>query len=81
MPGDTLGTVALGLLTLYGLVTLGGRTALQRMRNDDSGWRGISGQPGSTAWWGGVLLAVSVVGLGLAPPSHPPSRRSNSGAS
>jgi len=71
MHGDTLSTVALGLLTLYGLVTLVGRTALQRLREDDSGWRGISGKPGSVAWWAGVLLAVSVVGLGLAPALAP----------
>lgn len=67
MHGDTLSTVALGLLALYGLVTLVGRSALQRLRDDDSGWRGISGAPGSVAWWAGILLAVSVVVLGLVP--------------
>ena len=72
MHGDARSTVALGLLTLYGLVALLGRTALQRHREDDSGWRGISGRPGSVAWWAGVLLAVSVVGLGLAPAFAPP---------
>jgi hypothetical protein len=34
MPGDTLCTVALGLLTLYVLVALFGRGALQRIRED-----------------------------------------------
>lgn len=72
MPGDTLYTVALGLLTLYGFTALLGRTVLQRIREDDSGWRGISGRPGSVAWWAGVLLAVSVFGLGLAPALAPP---------
>lgn len=71
MRGDTLPTITLGLLTLYGLVVLFGRTALQRIREHDSGWRGISGRPGSLAWWAGVLLAVSVVGLGLAPALAP----------
>ncbi|MBV1861362.1 MAG: isoprenylcysteine carboxylmethyltransferase family protein [Nannocystaceae bacterium] len=66
MHGDTLCSLTLGLLTLYGLIALVGRTALQRLREDDSGWRGISGRRGSVAWWAGVLLAVSVVGLGLA---------------
>lgn len=71
MHGDTLNSVTLGLLTLYGFVALLGRTALQRLREHDSGWRGISGKPGSVAWWAGVLLAVSVVGLGLAPALAP----------
>lgn len=71
MAGDTLSTVTLGLLTLYGVVVLFGRTALQRVREDDSGWRGISGRPGSIAWWAGVLLAVSVVGLPLPPALAP----------
>lgn len=71
MAGDALPIVTLGLLTLYGLVVLFGRTALQRVREDDSGWRGISGRPGSIAWWAGVSLAISVVGLGLAPAFAP----------
>lgn len=71
MHGDTLSSLALGLLTLYGFVALVGRTALQRLREDDSGWRGISGNPGSLPWSAGVLLGLSVVGLGLVPALAP----------
>ncbi|MGH1347061.1 MAG: methyltransferase family protein [Nannocystales bacterium] len=71
MHGDTLCSVALGLLTLYGLIALVGRTAILRLREEDTGWRGISGSPGSLAWWAGVLLVLSVVGLGLAPALAP----------
>ncbi len=66
MRGDVLPTVALALIGLYGLATLLGRTVIQRHRERDSGWRGISGRPGSAAWWGGVLLAIGALGLPLA---------------
>lgn len=63
MSGDASSTVALASILLYGLVTLLGRTVLQRLREQDSGWRGISGRPGSAQWWGGVLLVVAVLAM------------------
>ena len=66
MPGDTLATLALGSLTLYGLVTLLGRTIVQRIREQDSGWRGVSGRVGSLQWFAGVGLAIAVLGLPLS---------------
>lgn len=74
MDGDALSSLALASLGLYGFVTLLGRTALQRLRERDSGWRGISGRPGSLQWWAGVLLVVAVLALPLAvilPPAEP----------
>lgn len=56
------------VLYLAGLaLAFGVRTWLQVRRTGTSGFRGISGRPGSLAWWGGVLFPVAVV-LGLAAP-------------
>jgi protein-S-isoprenylcysteine O-methyltransferase Ste14 len=55
-------------LYLVGLVlAFGVRTWLQVRRTGTSGFRGISGRPGSLAWWGGVLFPAAVL-LGLAAP-------------
>jgi protein-S-isoprenylcysteine O-methyltransferase Ste14 len=55
-------------LYLVGLVlAFGVRTWLQLRRTGTSGFRGISGRPGSLAWWGGVLFPAAVL-LGLAAP-------------
>ncbi len=67
MERETLATVALVSIVLYAAVTLGGRTLLQRRNTEDSGWRGISGAPGSAGWWGGVLLGLAAAGF-LVPP-------------
>ena len=67
MSTDLLASVALGALGLYGLVALVGRSLLQWRRTGSTGWRGVHGRPGSAAWWAGVLLALAVLGLVLAP--------------
>jgi protein-S-isoprenylcysteine O-methyltransferase Ste14 len=55
-------------LYLAGLVlAFGVRTWMQIRRTGTSGFRGISGKPGSLAWWGGVLFPAAVL-LGLAAP-------------
>ncbi|WP_148575349.1 methyltransferase family protein [Nocardioides caldifontis] len=43
------------------------RTLLQWRRTGDSGFRGISGRPGSAPWWAGVLFVVALV-AGVAGP-------------
>ncbi|GAA3084197.1 isoprenylcysteine carboxylmethyltransferase family protein [Pseudonocardia yunnanensis] len=56
------------LLYLAGLVlAFGVRTWLQIRWTGTSGFRGISGQSGSAAWWGGVLFPIALL-LGLAAP-------------
>ncbi|WP_433294592.1 methyltransferase family protein [Pseudonocardia sp. CA-142604] len=56
------------LLYVAGLVlAFGARSWLQIRRTGTSGFRGISGRPGSPAWWGGVLFPIALV-LGLAAP-------------
>jgi hypothetical protein len=57
------------LLYLTGLVlAFGVRTWLQIRRTGTSGFRGISGRPGSLVWWGGVLFPTALL-LGLAAPT------------
>jgi len=68
-PVNTQGWAWVALaLYLAGLVlAFGVRTWLQLCRTGTSGFRGISGRPGSLAWWGGVLFPAAVL-LGLAAP-------------
>ena len=57
------------VLYLTGLVlAFGVRTWLQIRRTGTSGFRGISGRPGSLVWWGGVLFPTALL-LGLAAPT------------
>ncbi|WP_328353948.1 isoprenylcysteine carboxylmethyltransferase family protein [Streptomyces sp. NBC_00457] len=57
-------------LALYGawlIAAFGIRTLIQRRRTGDAGFRGLSGTPGSAAWWAGVLFAVALLGAVAAP--------------
>lgn len=59
--------LALALLALHALFGFGIRTAIQIRRTGDSGFRGLSGTPGSAEWWAGVLFAAAIVGAVLGP--------------
>ena len=58
MPG-----LALVLLLAFGAVGFVGRMLVQRARTGSTGFKGISGSPGSAEWVGGVAL---VLGIALA---------------
>jgi protein-S-isoprenylcysteine O-methyltransferase Ste14 len=58
---------ALLFYALFMAVGFGVRTAIHLRRTGSSGFKGISGRPGSAEWTGGVLFAVALV-LGLAAP-------------
>lgn len=67
---------ALLVFVLYLALGFGLRTWIQWRRTGDSGFRGLSGRPGSPEWWAGALFAVALVAgllgpvagiLGLAP--------------
>jgi protein-S-isoprenylcysteine O-methyltransferase Ste14 len=58
--------LALALFVVYVIVAFGVRSWLQWKRTGSTGWRGVSGAPGSVEWWGGVLLAVALVAAPLA---------------
>lgn len=53
-----MGGLALALYALYLALALGLRLALHRRRTGSSGFRGISGRPGSAEWIGGVLFVL-----------------------
>jgi protein-S-isoprenylcysteine O-methyltransferase Ste14 len=59
--------LALALYLLYLALVSGLRSWVQRRRTGSTGWRGISGAPGSAEWLGGVLFVLAVV-LGLLAP-------------
>lgn len=59
--------LAIGLYVVYLLVAFVVRTIIQVRRTGDSGWRGLSGRPGTAEWWAGVLFAVALL-VGVAAP-------------
>jgi protein-S-isoprenylcysteine O-methyltransferase Ste14 len=61
---EWLALILFGLYLLIGFVV---RTAVHVRRTGDSGFRGLSGRPGSTEWWAGVLFAAAVVAGLLGP--------------
>lgn len=48
---------ALTLFAVYLTVGFGLRTWLQWRRTGDTGFRGLSGRPGSAPWWAGWPLS------------------------
>jgi protein-S-isoprenylcysteine O-methyltransferase Ste14 len=62
-----MASVALAFVAVYFLLAFGVRTVLQRRRTGSSGFHGVSGRPGSPEWLGGVLFAVALVLVVLAP--------------
>ena len=67
MTETTWAYLALVLFGIYALLVFGLRTWLQIRKTGDSGFRGISGRPGSAEWWGGVLFVVAMVATVAAP--------------
>ncbi len=59
--------LALGLYLIYLLSAFVARSILQYRRTGSTGFRGVSGRPGSAEWFGGVLFIVALV-LGVAAP-------------
>jgi protein-S-isoprenylcysteine O-methyltransferase Ste14 len=53
-----MGGLALALYALYLALALGLRLALHRRRTGSSGFKGITGRPGSAEWSGGVLFVL-----------------------
>ena len=68
MTTDTAAGVALVLYLLGVLTTFGVRTWLHHRRTGTTGYRGLSGAPGSAQWWGGILFVAALV-LGAAGPA------------
>lgn len=58
---------ALIFLGVYLTMTFLLRSIVQKLRTGSTGFRGISGTPGSTEWLGGVLFVVALALGALAP--------------
>lgn len=58
---------ALIFLGIYFVLCFGLRSLVQKARTGSTGFKGISGKPGSTEWWGGVLF-VAALALGVLAP-------------
>ena len=58
---------ALILFVVYLVVGFVARTVIQVRRTGDSGWRGISGRPGTPEWWAGVGFVAALVAGVLGP--------------
>jgi protein-S-isoprenylcysteine O-methyltransferase Ste14 len=54
-------TIAFLLLAVYFLVAFVLRSWVQYRRTGDTGFRGVSGRPGSVEWWAGVLFVLALV--------------------
>ena len=67
MTDTTAAVVALGLYLLGLLTAFGVRTWRHRNRTGSTGFRGLTGAPGSAQWWGGILFAGALV-LGATGP-------------
>jgi hypothetical protein len=59
--------LALTLLVFYASLAFGLRALVQPRRTGSTGFKGISGSPGSPEWLGGGVLFVAAVGLPAAP--------------
>lgn len=59
--------LALALFGLYFALAFGLRSVVQLRRTGSTGFKGISGRPGSAEWIGGVLFVVAIVLAVLAP--------------
>lgn len=59
---------ALIFLGVYFLLCFGLRSVVQKARTGSTGFKGVSGKPGSTEWWGGVLFVVALA-LGVLAPA------------
>lgn len=63
-----MAALALALFVSYVALAFGARTALQLRTTGSTGFKGISGWPGSAEWLGRVLFVLAMV-LGLAAPA------------
>jgi protein-S-isoprenylcysteine O-methyltransferase Ste14 len=65
--GNWRAVLALGLFAIFLGLNFGLRTLRHWRTTGSSGFRGISGRPGSAEWFGGVLFAIGLLLTPLAP--------------
>lgn len=52
---------ALAGYVVFAALAFGWRSWIQWKRTGSTGYRGLSGRPGSNEWWGGLLFAAAIV--------------------
>lgn len=62
-----MAVAALAAYAVYLALAFGLRTLIQLRRTGSSGFKGVSGRPGSAEWFAGVLFAVALL-VGVAAP-------------
>jgi protein-S-isoprenylcysteine O-methyltransferase Ste14 len=62
-----MGRVALGCYAVYLALAFVLRSVIQRRRTGSTGFKGVSGSPGSLEWWAGILFGVALIVGVLAP--------------
>lgn len=67
MSGTPAAVTALAVYLIGLAAAFGWQTWRHRRATGSTGYRGVSGRPGSLHWWGGVLFVVALV-LGAAAP-------------
>ena len=63
-----MAVIALVLFTIFAALGFGWRSWVQRRRTGSTGFKGISGRPGSVEWWAGFGFVVALV-IGAAAPA------------
>lgn len=59
--------IALALFTVFAILGFGWRSWHQRRRTGSTGFKGISGRPGSTEWFAGVGFVLALLAAVAAP--------------
>lgn len=67
MNAQDAAVIALVGYLVFALLAFGLRSIVHYRRTGSTGFVGISGAPGSTEWWGGLLFVVALAAGGLAP--------------
>ena len=62
-----MGWVALGCYAVYLALAFGLRSIIQMRRTGSTGFKGVSGSPGSLEWYAGILFGVALIIGVLAP--------------
>ena len=62
-----MAVVALVLIAVFGALGFGWRSWEQRRRTGSTGFRGVSGQLGTTEWFAGVGFVVAMAAAIIAP--------------
>jgi protein-S-isoprenylcysteine O-methyltransferase Ste14 len=67
MEGQSMAIIALALFVVFAILGFGWRSWVQKRRTGSTGFKGISGRPGSVEWFAGVGFIASMATAFFAP--------------